>query len=206
MENTKKWIGCFRVSTGRQAASGLGLEAQRAAAVRQIGAGELAAEYIEVESGKKHYTYAVPCAIREQLVRVYIDFTLLNIEAGNAIVDKKSDEWRTATEKTRNKCTEALEALNVHRLESLARTRTHHPARLWPRRRPGVDHCGVPGVSGELRCLRQSGASIRSPETSRRRIKMGYLPRYRIGRQVHRNLHRQFVGRTSAATRTVGSG
>src|ERR1700732_1524835 len=48
------FIAYYRVSTGRQGASGLGLEAQRAAVYRHIGAGQLAAEYTEVESGKKH--------------------------------------------------------------------------------------------------------------------------------------------------------
>jgi DNA invertase Pin-like site-specific DNA recombinase len=47
-------IAYYRVSTDRQGASGLGLEAQRAAVLRHIGAGKLAAEYTEVESGKKH--------------------------------------------------------------------------------------------------------------------------------------------------------
>jgi DNA invertase Pin-like site-specific DNA recombinase len=48
------FIAYYRVSTDRQGASGLGLEAQRAAVLRHIGAGKLAAEYTEVESGKKH--------------------------------------------------------------------------------------------------------------------------------------------------------
>jgi DNA invertase Pin-like site-specific DNA recombinase len=48
------FIAYYRVSTDRQGASGLGLEAQRAAVVRHIGSGQLAAEYTEVESGKKH--------------------------------------------------------------------------------------------------------------------------------------------------------
>jgi DNA invertase Pin-like site-specific DNA recombinase len=47
-------IAYYRVSTDRQGASGLGLEAQRAAVLRHIGPGQLAAEYTEVESGKKH--------------------------------------------------------------------------------------------------------------------------------------------------------
>ena len=45
----------LRVSTQQQGAEGLGMEAQRAAVeayVRQVG-GELAAEFVEVESGKR---------------------------------------------------------------------------------------------------------------------------------------------------------
>lgn len=50
----KKYIAYFRVSTPRQGQSGLGLEAQMAA-VRDFvnGHGELAAEYTEVETGKR---------------------------------------------------------------------------------------------------------------------------------------------------------
>jgi DNA invertase Pin-like site-specific DNA recombinase len=48
------FIAYYRVSTDRQGASGLGLEAQRTAVLRHIGACQLAAEYTEVESGKKH--------------------------------------------------------------------------------------------------------------------------------------------------------
>ena len=48
------YIAYYRVSTDRQGASGLGLEAQRAAVLRHIGAGQLATEYTEIESGKQH--------------------------------------------------------------------------------------------------------------------------------------------------------
>ncbi len=48
------YIAYYRVSTDRQGASGLGLEAQRAAVLRHIATGEVAAEYTEVESGNKH--------------------------------------------------------------------------------------------------------------------------------------------------------
>jgi DNA invertase Pin-like site-specific DNA recombinase len=48
------FIAYYRVSTDRQRARDLGLEAQRAAVLHQIAAGQLAAEYIETETGKKH--------------------------------------------------------------------------------------------------------------------------------------------------------
>jgi DNA invertase Pin-like site-specific DNA recombinase len=51
---TKHFIAYYRVSTDRQGTSGLGLEAQRSAALLHIGSGLLAAEYTEIESGKKH--------------------------------------------------------------------------------------------------------------------------------------------------------
>ncbi len=48
------FIAYHRVSTDRQGASGLGLEAQRAAVLHHTAPGQLAAEYTEIESGKKH--------------------------------------------------------------------------------------------------------------------------------------------------------
>lgn len=51
-----KYIAYYRVSTDRQGRSGLGLDAQRRAVADYLTSkgSELAGEYIEVESGKKH--------------------------------------------------------------------------------------------------------------------------------------------------------
>lgn len=49
------FVTYLRVSTDRQGKSGLGLEAQRAAVLDHVaGKGEVAAEYVEVESGKRN--------------------------------------------------------------------------------------------------------------------------------------------------------
>jgi DNA invertase Pin-like site-specific DNA recombinase len=49
------FVTYLRVSTERQGKSGLGLEAQRAAVLEYItGKGEIAAEYVEIESGKRN--------------------------------------------------------------------------------------------------------------------------------------------------------
>lgn len=50
-----RYVTYLRVSTDRQGQSGLGLEAQRAAVLDHIaGKGEIAAEYVEIESGKRN--------------------------------------------------------------------------------------------------------------------------------------------------------
>lgn len=49
------YIAYYRVSTDRQGASGLGLDAQREAVKRHIGdRGQLLAEFTEIESGRRH--------------------------------------------------------------------------------------------------------------------------------------------------------
>lgn len=49
----EKWVSYLRVSTARQGESGLGLEAQQEAINRLIGAGQVIAAFVEVESGKR---------------------------------------------------------------------------------------------------------------------------------------------------------
>ena len=50
----EKFIAYYRVSTDKQGASGLGMDAQEAIVRRFAGAGELVGEYREVESGKNN--------------------------------------------------------------------------------------------------------------------------------------------------------
>jgi DNA invertase Pin-like site-specific DNA recombinase len=54
-KHSGKWVSYLRVSTDRQGQSGLGLEAQRQAVETYLNGGNwtLAAEFVEVESGKR---------------------------------------------------------------------------------------------------------------------------------------------------------
>ena len=47
--HTGKFVAYFRVSTDRQGQSGLGLDAQRAAVIKHIGAAELVAEFVQAD-------------------------------------------------------------------------------------------------------------------------------------------------------------
>lgn len=49
-----RYVAYYRVSTDRQGASGLGLDAQRQAVARQVNGGDLTAEFTEIESGRRH--------------------------------------------------------------------------------------------------------------------------------------------------------
>ena|SRR6202044_344551 len=51
---SRTFVAYYRVSTDRQGATGYGLDAQRADALRYVDAGRLAGEFVEVESGKRH--------------------------------------------------------------------------------------------------------------------------------------------------------
>ena len=50
----QEFIAYYRVSTDRQGASGLGLDAQRQAVAGHIGNGRLVSEFTEIESGRRH--------------------------------------------------------------------------------------------------------------------------------------------------------
>ena len=61
-----KFVTYLRVSTGRQAESGLGVEAQRRAVVEYVaGRGQVLAEYTETESGKRNDRPALRDALAE---------------------------------------------------------------------------------------------------------------------------------------------
>lgn len=65
--NATSYIAYYRVSTDQQGRSGLGLEAQRAAVVQFVAArgGEIAAEYTEIESGRKSDRPQLAAALAE---------------------------------------------------------------------------------------------------------------------------------------------
>ena len=50
------YVAYYRVSTDRQGASGLGLDAQRQAVARHVTGGQLAAAFTEIESGRRDGT------------------------------------------------------------------------------------------------------------------------------------------------------
>jgi len=62
----QNFVAYYRVSTDRQGASGLGLDAQREAVARfMAGKGDLAAQFVEVESGRKQNRPQLGAALAE---------------------------------------------------------------------------------------------------------------------------------------------
>lgn len=61
----KKFVAYYRVSTQKQGASGLGLEAQRTTVIHHINNNVLISEYTEVESGKKDKRIELQKAIED---------------------------------------------------------------------------------------------------------------------------------------------
>lgn len=59
-----RFVSYLRVSTARQGASGLGLEAQRAAVAAHLNGGMLLREIVEIESGKRNDRPALADALR----------------------------------------------------------------------------------------------------------------------------------------------
>ena len=66
--------------------------------------------------GVSKYNSSMACAQHERLVAEYVALLRQNINAGDAVQDKNSEEWRTATEATRKACEVALGALSHHRV------------------------------------------------------------------------------------------
>src|ERR1035438_5008965 len=93
-----QFISYYRVSTDRQGASGLGLDAQRAAVLAHVGGGQLVAEYTEVESGRKHtnrpqlLSALVECRKRRAtLVIAKLDRLGRNVAFIAALMDSQTD-------------------------------------------------------------------------------------------------------------------
>lgn len=91
----RRFVAYYRVSTARQGASGLGLDAQREAVARHVGAGELVAEFTEVESGKRNdrpeLAKAMAAAKRAKatLVIAKLDRLARNVAFISALMDAK---------------------------------------------------------------------------------------------------------------------
>lgn len=94
-----RFVAYLRVSTARQGASGLGLEAQRAAVQAYLASGghQLAAEFVEVESGKRDERPQLAAALaacrlhRATLVIAKLDRLARNVRFIAGIMDSGVD-------------------------------------------------------------------------------------------------------------------
>jgi DNA invertase Pin-like site-specific DNA recombinase len=94
----RSYVAYYRVSTTRQGESGLGLDAQRAAVTAFVnGHGELAGEYVEIESGKRADRPQLAAALahakrcRATLVIAKLDRLGRNVAFVSALVESGTD-------------------------------------------------------------------------------------------------------------------
>jgi DNA invertase Pin-like site-specific DNA recombinase len=93
-----EFIAYYRVSTDKQGAAGLGMDAQREAVERFIGQrGEIVAEYVEVESGRKANRPKLKAALdecqsrRATLVIAKLDRLARNVHFISGLMESKVD-------------------------------------------------------------------------------------------------------------------
>ena len=89
------FVAYYRVSTDQQGRSGLGLDAQREAVARYVGAGQIVAEFQEVESGRKKNRPALAAALeacrkqRSVLVIAKLDRLARNVHFVSGLMESK---------------------------------------------------------------------------------------------------------------------
>jgi DNA invertase Pin-like site-specific DNA recombinase len=142
-----EFIAYYRVSTDRQGASGLGLAAQRAAMARFIGAGQLVAEYTEVESGKQHSNRPQLLAAladcrkrRAMLLIARLDRLSRNVAFIANLMESGADFVAVDMPQATGLTIHILAAVAEHEREMIS-TRTKRP---WPKRSAGAPSWATP--------------------------------------------------------------
>jgi DNA invertase Pin-like site-specific DNA recombinase len=126
-----RFVAYYRVSTARQGASGLGLDAQRHAVAEHTRAGEVVAEYTEVESGKRNDRPQLARAIAEAkrqkavLVIAKLDRLARNVAFVSALMETKGLEFIACDYPQANRLTvHIMAAVAEHEAEAIsARTK-----------------------------------------------------------------------------------
>lgn len=146
MHPSHSFVAYLRVSTARQGATGLGIEAQREAVRRYLGdANGLLAEYVEVETGKGADALSRRPQLRDAMNRCRREGAVLLI----AKLDRLSRNLRFITELMESKvrfvacdCPEATE-LTLHILGAFAE---HEAKRIGERTREALARAKARGV------------------------------------------------------------
>ena len=147
-----EYIAYYRVSTDRQGASGLGLDAQREDVKRHIGdRGTLAAEFTEIESGRRHSNRPQLAAAldacrqrRATLVIAKLDRLARNVHFISGLMESKVDFVAADMPEANRLTIHILAAVAEHEREMIAahedRARPGEgarPAARQPPDRPG---------------------------------------------------------------------
>ena len=130
--HTSKFVAYYRVSTSRQGASGLGLEAQQAAVRQYLNGGtwELVDEFVEVESGKKNdrpklaAALAACRAMRATLIIAKLDRLARNVAFVSKLMEDGVEFVAVDFPKANNLTIHILAAVAQHEREMISnRTR-----------------------------------------------------------------------------------
>jgi DNA invertase Pin-like site-specific DNA recombinase len=123
----REYIAYYRVSTDKQGAQGLGMDAQRDAVTRFIGQrGQIAAEYVEVESGKKNNRPQLAAALdeckahRATLVIAKLDRLARNVHFISGLMESKVDFMAVDMPDANRLTIHVLAAVAEHELEMIS--------------------------------------------------------------------------------------
>jgi DNA invertase Pin-like site-specific DNA recombinase len=132
-----RYVAYLRVSTERQGASGLGLEAQRKAVLDHVnGHGKLVAEYVEIESGKRsdnrpqlQAALALAKATGATLIVAKLDRLARNVAFISALMESGVDFIAADMPMANRLTVHVLAAVAEHEREAISqRTRAALPA------------------------------------------------------------------------------
>jgi|ERR1700733_5549500 DNA invertase Pin-like site-specific DNA recombinase len=178
-----KFISYLRVSTARQGASGLGLEAQREAVSRYLNGGkwQLVQEVVEVESGKRNDRPAIAEALRlcrlhnATLIIAKLDRLARNVHFISSLMESGVDFLACDFPEANRLTVHILAAVAEHEA-SMISTRTK--AALEAAKMRGAVLGGQRGARGRMKAMAAKGAVISAAvrQTSAKKRREDLLP------------------------------
>lgn len=157
-----KFISYLRVSTARQGASGLGLEAQREAVSRYLNGGkwQLVQEIVEVESGKRNDRPAIAEALRlcrlhrATLVIAKLDSLACNVHFISLLMQSGVDFVACDFPQANRLTVYILAAVAAHEATMIS---SRSKAALLAAKARGVASCGQTGSLGRMAGMAANG-------------------------------------------------
>jgi DNA invertase Pin-like site-specific DNA recombinase len=171
-----KFISYLRVSTVRQGASGLGLEAQREAVSRYLNGGDwsLVQEIVEVESGKRHDRPQIAEALRlsrlhkATLVIAKLDRLARNVHFISSLMESGVEFVACDFPEANRLTVHVLVSVAEHEASVISARTT---AALHVARERGISLGGLRGAPERTRSIAQKGAVLSATKRQERALK-----------------------------------